>query len=494
MSSVIRNKKMSVKLKARCIACLAVALYVSAPVSAAANSTRADWMRDADYGVFVHYLANAVVRADDIHSDGVARDWNACVDAFDVERFANEMKRAGAGYVMFTLLQGSRFVVAPNAVYDEWFGFRPGEACARRDLPMELADALARRGIDLMLYFTGDGPCSDPGCVARGGFKTPIPAEWVEKWAKVLECFAVRYGSKVKGWWIDGCYVKWGDYGYTPEKLRLYERAIRAGNPQAAIAFNNPLSCEDEKVEPYMPFQDYSAGEKNHFRCLPQSDRLPDGERWHVLTYLGSSWGRPGVKVPARTLSEYVYLVNRAGGALTIDVMCYWDGGLERSQINTLAMVRPALVALREAAARNNDGNLARFCPARCLSLRGTPLPMQRECKETWLAATDGNPGTYIQGCMEWPWQLEVDLGVVREFRKVQVKYHHRNYATRLRLSVSQDGREWSTVSEQDNFDPFVTTMDFPAAWARFGRCAALKPDGEGQTGVQMAIEEIDVR
>ena len=328
----------------------------------AANSTRADWMRDADYGVFVHYLANAVMRADDIHSDGVARDWNACVDAFDVERFANEMKRAGAGYVMFTLLQGSRFVVAPNAVYDEWFGFRPGEACARRDLPMELADALARRGIGLMLYFTGDGPCRDPGCVARGGFKTPIPAEWVEKWAKVLECFAVRYGSKVKGWWIDGCYVKWGDYGYTPEKLRLYERAIRAGNPQAAIAFNNPLSCEDEKVEPYMPFQDYSAGEKNHFRCLPQSDRLPDGERWHVLTYLGSSWGQPGVKVPARTLAEYVYLLNRAGGALTIDVMCYWDGGLERSQINTLALVRPALpVAARHTAphAARMQGNVA---------------------------------------------------------------------------------------------------------------------------------------
>ena len=78
MSNVIRNKKMPVKLKARCIACAAVALSVSAPVSAAENSTRADWMRDADYGVFVHYLANAVVRADDIHSDGVAR--RCCVD------------------------------------------------------------------------------------------------------------------------------------------------------------------------------------------------------------------------------------------------------------------------------------------------------------------------------------------------------------------------------------------------------------------------------
>ena len=36
--------------------------------------------------------------------------------------------------------------------------------------------------------------------------------EFIEKWASVLEEYAVRYGDKVKGWWIDGCY----DYfGYT---------------------------------------------------------------------------------------------------------------------------------------------------------------------------------------------------------------------------------------------------------------------------------------
>ncbi len=473
-----------------------MALALSAPSAPAANANRAGWMREAVYGVCVHYLADgevSVMRADDIHTDGVARDWNACVDAFDVERFADEMKRAGAGYVMFTLLQGSRFVAAPNAVYDEWFGFRPGEACSRRDLPMELADALARRDIPLMLYFTGDGPVRDSGCVARGGFKTPIPMEWVEKWAKVLECFSVRYGTKVKGWWIDGCYVKWGGFGYTPEKLRLYERAIRTGNPQAAIAFNYPLSTEDEDVTPYMPFQDYAAGEKNHFRSLPQSDLLSDGERWHVLTHLGAWWGRPGVRISTRTLAEYLYLVNRAGGAVTIDVMCYWDGGLERSQINALAKMRPALAAMREAAARN-DGNLALFRPARCLSLRGTPLPMQRECEESWLAATDGNPRTYIRGCMEWPWQLEVDLGAMREFRKVQVNYRHGNYATRLRLSVSQDGREWRAVAERDNADPSRTMLEFPVARARYVRCAALKPDGEGQRGEQMAITEIDVR
>ena len=30
--------------------------------------------------------------------------------------------------------------------------------------------------------------------------------EFFEKFSKVLEEYAVRYGDKVKGWWIDSCY------------------------------------------------------------------------------------------------------------------------------------------------------------------------------------------------------------------------------------------------------------------------------------------------
>jgi len=455
-----------------------------------------DWFSRAGYGVCVHYLADgevSVMRVDDIHADGIKRDWNTCVDAFNVERFADEMKRAGAGYVVFTLLQGSRFVAAPNEVYDNWLGFRPGEACARRDLPMDLADALARRGIPLMLYYTGDGPVRDPECRARSGLTSPIPMAWVENWAKVLECFARRYGDKVKGWWIDGCFVKHGGYGYTPEKLRLYEQAIRAGNPNAIIAFNNPDSCEDLEVTSYMPFQDYTAGEKNHFRCLPRTGRFVDGEQWHVLTFLGSWWGCPGVRLRTRELAEYLYLVNRDGGAVTIDVMCYWDGGLERSQINTLAGLRTALARMRDTAERSKE-NLAFLRPARCLTLRGTPLPMQRDCHDSFLAATDGDPSTFIRGCFEWPWQLEVDLGAVREFSRVHVRYRRGNYATRVRLAISSDGLEWRTLAERDNSNPAETTLEFSPARARYVRYAAIKPDDAGQPGEQMGIAEIDVR
>lgn len=461
------------------------------------TARRTEWFREAGYGIMVHYLADSEVsmtREDDIHSSGMKRDWNACVDAFDVERFADEMKRAGAGYVMFSILQGSRFVAAPNAEYDAWFGLKPGEACARRDLPMNIADALDKRGIPLMLYFTGDGPNLDSELRRRGGFSTPIPDAWVGHWAKVLECFAVRYGNRVKGWWIDGCYIKNGNYGYTPEKLRQYERAIRKGNPDAIIAFNRAEDICKPIVDPYVSFQDYTAGEKNEF-VLPNSGCFVEGQQWHTLTFIGAYWGMPGLRLDPKSLAEYLYLVNRAGGVVTLDAMCYWDGGLERSHIDALSGARAAIARMKAMSGRNG-GNLAFMCPAKCLSLRGTPLPMQKKSRrwKSFLAATDGDPATYIRGCDEWPWMLEVDLGQDSRFSRVSVRYAPNNYATKVCVSVSSDGKSWRMVAEKNNVDPRTTELGFSHVNARYVRFAALKPDGPGQKGEQMSIAEIDIR
>ena len=88
----------------------------------------------------------------------------------------------------------------------------------------------------------------------------------------------------------------------------------------------------------------------------------------------------------------------------------------------------------------------------------------------------------------------EVDFEDVREFRQVDVHYRTGNYATYVRLSVSPDGQEWRTIAEQENANSDRTVLAVPAVSARFVRFAALKPDGEGQPGEQMAIAEIDIR
>jgi hypothetical protein len=477
--------------------CLAIVVLCVAPADAASEEgeawrARTEWFRKAKYGVFTHYLSQLETNPHDIHSDRVARDWDACVDAFDVPRYADAMKRMGAGYVVFTVLQGRRQFACPNEALERIFGVKPNERPARRDLVMELADALAERGIPLMLYWTGDGgDRDDPAMWAKTAYTKPIPMAWTEKWAQVLECCARRYGTKVKGWWIDGCYSQDADFGYTPEKLRLYEQAIRKGNPDAIVAFNNPISCETGPVAPYMPFEDYTAGEMNNISQYPDGRDI--GRQWHVLTFLGSPfWCDPGVRYDTQALSQYIHLVNRGGGVATFDVICYWDGGLDRAQVNTFAGVREALA--RYERPPSDRANIAFGCPARILDMDGNPLPGQLFCQNSPLFATDEDLGTALQGCCKWSWQLEVDLGAEREFSRVEVRYLHESYATRVRLSVSSDGKTWRTIRETDNDNPVATSLTFAPVSARYVRYAAVKPDGEGQKGGQMGIAEIAIK
>ena len=109
---------------------------------------RAAWLKAAKHGVFVHFL-------------GGGPEWNQKVDSFDVRRFATQMVQARAGYVVFTLGQNSGYYCSPNATYDKFTGHRAGQRCSRRDLPMELADALQAQRIPLMLYLPSRAPQDD---------------------------------------------------------------------------------------------------------------------------------------------------------------------------------------------------------------------------------------------------------------------------------------------------------------------------------------------
>ena len=115
----------------------------AAPEGAAA---RTEWFHDARYGVFAHFLEDLQNDPDTINGLGMRTSWDECVRGFDVEAFADAMREAGAGYVMFTMMQRTRFLIAPNETFDRITGYAPGEACATRDLVSDLHGALAKRG------------------------------------------------------------------------------------------------------------------------------------------------------------------------------------------------------------------------------------------------------------------------------------------------------------------------------------------------------------
>ena len=286
-----------------------------------------DNLYNKKWGVFVHFLDRHQNNPEHVTSLGKCTSWDECVNEFNVEKFAKNLHDMDAGYVFITLMQGSRYMISPNETYDRICGTKPGEACSKRDLVEDLYKALAVYGIDLYLYYTGDGPYKDDVCGKAMGFTEPrelgVTEGFVENWTAVLREYAVRYGNKVKGWWIDGCYRDY--FKYTDDLLTPYCDAVKEGNPDAIIAFNNGI---ENKFYTTHPRENFTAGEQVDFDLIPDGRFTNDAQN-HLLIPIGyneditARWCSKGLEIDKERLKEYAKSVIEAGGVLTFDV--YFD-------------------------------------------------------------------------------------------------------------------------------------------------------------------------
>ena len=298
---------------------LALLLALSSGDEVLRPSSRADWLKDARLGVFIHFLPAS---ASDL----------AKMDDFDVEALAAQLSRAGARYLVVTLGQNSGFFNAPNAAYDRKTGYAPGERCSRRDLPLALHRALQPRSIRLMLYL----PCQTPNADARaqkafgleqGTRDQPIDVRFARQWAEVIHEWSARYGDRVSGWWFDGGYAR---VGFGEEIAAIYADAARRGNPAALVTFNPGV-----RLVRHTRAEDYTAGELDEpFSVLPSS-RWVDGSQWHALTHLGSRWGERDTRYPTERWREWFRKVVAGSGAVTFDLGPNWD--TEAGPIGSLA-------------------------------------------------------------------------------------------------------------------------------------------------------------
>lgn len=182
---------------------LQVLLVFTMHTHAQNNNPNTDWFKNAKYGIMVHFLPKG----------SAFRDY---INKFDVNAFAQDCSDAGAGYVIFTLGQNSGYYNSPNATYDKYAHHTAGERCSVRDMPMELAKALHKKGISLILYIPGEPPSRDTLAALALGASQAVSNEagvnWVYndtlvlRWANVVQEWSDRYGSLIKGWWVDGCY------------------------------------------------------------------------------------------------------------------------------------------------------------------------------------------------------------------------------------------------------------------------------------------------
>ncbi|MCY2994825.1 MAG: alpha-L-fucosidase [Planctomycetota bacterium] len=454
---------------------------------------KTDWFMASKYGVFVHYLVGLQNNPDHVASLGRQTSWDECVREFDVEKFADRMRDAGAGYVIFTMIQRSRFLIAPNATFDRLTGYRPGEACATRDLVEDLYQALNKRGIALMLYWTGDGPCDDPQAAQalRWPATGQVTDEFVRNWSEVVREYGLRYRDKVKGWWTDGCYRF---IGYDEQKLGVLAEALRAGYRQRIVSLNPGV---EDRVRPYSRHEDFTTGEQNSFTDFPVS-RFVDGEQWHVLSYLGSGWAQPGTAKTKAEMVDYVNACNSLGGVVSIDVVLYRDGDLDRSQLEVLKAIRPGLAKKSNELDAWRDGQAV---PPRNKAWRKPAFLMNADGKyrlgpsvgdvHAARCGVDGNTATSAVAGNEWAWAYDVNLLRTEKLSRVVIAFGP-GFATEFEVLATIDGTKWQKLASLRDQKGGRVEVRFDPVEVRIVRVRAIKPDGPSQPGTQMSIAELE--
>lgn len=320
------------------------------------STHRADWLHTAGWGVFCHYLADKASAAQAV--DISVEKWNARVESFDVERLARQLDQVGAKYFMLTIGQNSGYFCAPNTTYDAIVGRQPSR-CSERDLIGDVADALAAKGIRTIVYTASGAPQNDTLACEKFHWKfiPPSPAssqdipregrllEFEGLWTRVLEDWALRWGEKISGWWLDGVWS--GDQGADPNFTAL-SAALRAGNPEAIVAHNAGVKMPRIIALPGTG-EDYTAGEVDF--ALPVPGRWYDGtpawpgrliqsEQFHLLTFLGEWWGDGQPRFSTLFVKAYTEMVISKGGAITWDVPITEDGAIHEPFLQQLAALK----------------------------------------------------------------------------------------------------------------------------------------------------------
>lgn len=297
-----------------------------------AQAARADstWLRNARYGVMFHWTPQTQPR------NGAAKPFCEAVHDFNVSAFVRMIEDTGAAYVIFTSAHGNQRLPAPIAALERVL---PNRTCSR-DLLGDLAEALAQRGIKLILYYhhgVGDYEWS-----RSSGFYQKDKTRFFDNEAAILTEMGDRYKDKVAGWWFDDRFP-----------LQPFERlwkAAKTGNPARLVAFNSWI------LPKATPFQDYYAGELGGELKLPpehgyfDDDGPQSGLAGHILVFLDDTWNHASSNQPIKAplfkdedLIRYVRTLNARGIPVTMNIGVYQDGTASPATLAQLRALRKAI-------------------------------------------------------------------------------------------------------------------------------------------------------
>ena len=306
-----------------------------------------DWLAKCRYGIGVHWTAQTAPR------HGEPLPFQRAVDAFRLKEFVRQVQDAGADYVLFTAAHALQMLPAPHPLLDD---ILPGRTC-KRDLIAELADALAAKGLPLLVYYNHS--CNgkdDPEWRKAVGYDGPDKNLFAKNLIDVIAWMGARYGDRIKAWWFDSSYSldPRGPHNSVTTDMTGFqfpwERfpvAAKPGYPARLVTYNAGVA----KTFLYTTHQDYWAGEMVNLKTPATSRYLDNGLQgfgWTCLDFRAWVHRKRDTAIPKPLYSDEeivacVRTCNAHQAPMTFNVGIYQDGTMAEASLEQLRRLGMAL-------------------------------------------------------------------------------------------------------------------------------------------------------
>jgi hypothetical protein len=260
-------------------------------------------------------------------------------DAYDVKTFADQMESIGVEYIYFSAWHKSMYFVGPSKAMDKWL---PGHT-AKRDLLGEIADALQKKNIKLVIYaHPNDAHDFTPEEQAKVGFSTRGQdgnKKYNDFMNEVFEELTERYAKKpnVLGYWWDS----WWHNGGPIDMPRLCKTVL--------TRFPGAITLSNKQDPKYI---DFLSGEGGRMGSLNGMAAQKDNQTW----YLGGDWwnNNPNTTISITPEDMYRFLLLNVGtgapGGMTWALSPLADGktwGANNQPITVMQALNKLLVPVR---------------------------------------------------------------------------------------------------------------------------------------------------
>ena len=306
-----------------------------------------DWLAKCRYGIGIHWTAHTVPR------HGSPLPFQRAVDAFRLEPFVEQVRHAGADYVLFTATHALQMLPAPHPIIDR---ISLGRTC-QRDLIGELADALAAHGLPLLVYYNHS--CNgrdDPPWRMAVGYDSKDKSILAKNLMDIVAWMGERYKGKIKAWWFDSSYsldprdphntvtTDMGGFQFPWERFTV---AAKTGFPARLVTYN----AGGSNTFLYTTHQDYWAGEMVNLKTPAASRYLKNGLQWFGWVCLDfRAWvhTKQNTEIPKPLYSDeevitFVRTCNAHQAPMTFNVGIYQDGTMAPASVEQLHRLGVAL-------------------------------------------------------------------------------------------------------------------------------------------------------